>query len=348
MQINKISDHFPKSQVISTSKQRAVEKRTNVNIFEKKSISSINQINNISLSHFEAEYQDTIKATSTSKKTRTKIINTHLDFIFFRFFLRCLILSSLVQRVEALNLNLGKGNMAHRPIFYDTETTGLRAKKDRIIEIAAFDPVRNLRFEKFVNPGCPIPPKASAIHHITDDMVASAPSFAQIATEFIDFCKGNVILIAHNNDNFDIHFLRNEFQRHNILMPPWKSLDSLKWARRCRPDLPRHNLQFLREIYGIAANNVHRALDDAIVLYQIFQSLTEDLHIDDVYSLLNRAHPIQNMPFGKHQGQPLIQLPRSYIQWLSSSKVLDKHENQELKQNFQRLGLLADVEERVV
>lgn len=233
--------------------------------------------------------------------------------------------------------------MTLRPIFYDTETTGIRAEKDRIIEIAAFDPVRNLRFEKFVNPEIPIPAEASAIHHITDDMVASAPSFAQIGAEFIEFCEGDVVLVAHNNDNFDVHFLRNEFQRHNIEMPSWKFFDTLKWARRYRPDLPRHTLQFLREIYGIAANNAHRALDDVIVLHQIFQSLTDDLHIEEVYSLLNRPRSIQNMPFGKHQGQPLSQLPRSYIQWLGSSGALDKQENQELKDSFQRLGLLAPV-----
>jgi DNA polymerase-3 subunit epsilon len=231
--------------------------------------------------------------------------------------------------------------MPLRPIYYDTETTGVKAEKDRIVEIAAYDPVRNLRFEKFVNPGCPIPPEAIAIHHITDEMVASAPSFAQIGAEFIEFCEGDVVLIAHNNDNFDIHFLRNEFDRHSLVMPSWKFLDSLKWARRYRPDLPRHTLQFLREIYGIPANNAHRALDDVIVLHQIFQSLIDDLPMDDVYALLNRPRTIQIMPFGKHQGQPLSQLPRSYIQWLTTSGALDKPENQELKESFQRLGLLV-------
>lgn len=233
--------------------------------------------------------------------------------------------------------------MSYRPIYYDTETTGVKPDKDRIVEIAAYDPVRDLRFEKFVNPGCPIPPEAIAIHHITDEMVASASSFAQVGAEFIEFCEGEVVLIAHNNDNFDIHFLRNEFERHALLMPSWKFLDSLKWARRYRPDLPRHTLQFLREIYGIPPNNAHRALDDVIVLHQIFQSLIDDLPMDDVYELLNRPRTIQIMPFGKHQGQPLNQLPRSYIQWLASSGALDKLENQELKSSFQRLGLLASM-----
>ncbi len=230
--------------------------------------------------------------------------------------------------------------MSLQAIYYDTETTGIKPEKDRIVEIAAYDPIRDRRFEKFVNPGCPIPPEATAIHHITNEMVASAPSFAEVGAEFIKFCEGETVLIAHNNDNFDFHFLRLEFERHALKMPPWKFADSLKWARRYRSDLPRHTLQFLREIYNIAANTAHRALDDVIVLYQIFQLMIDDLSIDDVYYLLNRPRTIQHMPFGKHQGQPLNQIPRTYVQWLASSGAFDKSENQELKESFQRLGLL--------
>lgn len=230
--------------------------------------------------------------------------------------------------------------MALRPIFYDTETTGVKADRDRIIEIAAYDPILNRSFERLVNPGCPIPPDATAIHHITDEMVASSPNFAAIGAEFAEFCSGEVVLIAHNNDNFDILFLKQEFSRHSLAMPEWKFLDSLKWARRYRPDLPRHTLQFLREIYQIPANNAHRALDDVIVLHQVFSFLTDDLTMEEVYGLLNKPRQIQHMPFGKHQGQPLSQIPKTYIQWLASSGAFEKPENQELKESFVKLGLL--------
>ena len=232
--------------------------------------------------------------------------------------------------------------MALRAIFYDTETTGVRPDKDRVIEIAAYDPERQRQFERLVNPGCPIPAEATAIHHITNAMVASAPSFAEVGAEFVDFCEGEVVLIAHNNDSFDVHFLRNEFARHQLQMPAWNFFDTLKWARRYRPDLPRHTLQFLREIYGISANNAHRALDDVLVLEKVYQSMVDDLSMDEVYALMNRPRAIQHMPFGKHQGQPLSQIPKTYIQWLASSGALDKQENTELKETFLRLGLLEN------
>jgi DNA polymerase-3 subunit epsilon len=230
-----------------------------------------------------------------------------------------------------------------RAIYYDTETTGIKADRDRIIELAAYDPVRDLKFERFINPGIIIPDEAIAIHHITNEMVASAPSFDVVGAEFIEFCEGDVILIAHNNDNFDYHFLRHEFGRHKLTMPSWKFLDTLKWARRYRPDLPRHTLQFLREIYGIMANNAHRAFDDVDVLYKVFKIMIDDLSIDEVYALLNRPRDLQHMPFGKHQGQPLSQIPRNYVQWLSTSGAFDKAENQDLKEMFSKLGLLEPV-----
>ncbi|MBA3815214.1 MAG: DUF3820 family protein [Parachlamydiaceae bacterium] len=228
-----------------------------------------------------------------------------------------------------------------RAIFYDTETTGIRAEKDFIIELAAYDPVLDRTFEQLINPGCPIPAEATAIHHITNEMVAQAASFAEVSDAFVKFCEGDVILIAHNNDGFDYHFMKTEFGRCGRQMPSWKFLDSLKWARRYRKDLPRHTLQFLREIYGISMNNAHRALDDVMVLYQVFSRMTDDLTITDIYGLLNIPRELQHMPFGKHQGMPLKSLPKSYVTWLSGSGAFDKPDNAELKTSLTKLGLLV-------
>lgn len=231
--------------------------------------------------------------------------------------------------------------MPLRPIFYDTETTGVRPDKDRVIEIAAFDPVQNRTFEKLINPGIPIPPDATAIHHISNEMVKDAPSFAQIGIEFTEFCSGETVLIAHNNDTFDMLFLRNEYNRHGLELPQWKYLDSLKWARRYRPDLPRHSLQFLREVYQIAANNAHRALDDVIVLHQVVSYMMDDISMDVAFALMNKPRELQHMPFGKYQGKPLKEVPSDYVTWMASSGAFDKAENQDLKQSFQKLGLLT-------
>lgn len=232
-----------------------------------------------------------------------------------------------------------------RPLFYDTETTGIQAEKDRVIEIALFDPVHDKTFEQLIHPEQPIPAEATAVHHITDAMVAEAPKFSQIIEDLTEFCEGEVVLIAHNNDQFDIHFLRAEFKRAGKELPSqWKFFDTLKWARRYRPDLPRHSLQFLRESYGIAANQAHRALDDVKVLYEVFRAMTDDLSLEILLQLMTAAsqpRKVTHMPFGKHKGKQLASLPRSYVRWLSESGALDKPENSSLKEGFHEAGLLS-------
>lgn len=229
-----------------------------------------------------------------------------------------------------------------RPIYYDTETTGVRPEKDRIVEIAAFDPVRNKTFTTLVNPGIPIPEEATAIHGITNEMVMDAPSFAEAGATFMAFCDEEVALIAHNNDNFDKHFLIQEAKRHNLSLPEWSMIDSLKWARKYRPDLPRHTLQFLRQIYGIAENQAHRALDDVLVLHQVFSIMIDDLPLEKVMSLLDSTTGgmPETMPFGKHQGKPLSEIPPSYVVWLKGQGAFDKPENANLKAAFEKIGVL--------
>lgn len=230
--------------------------------------------------------------------------------------------------------------MPKRFIYYDTETTGIRAEKDRIIEIAAYDPEKKQEFAMLVNPGVPIPKEASDIHGITDDMVAEAPSFAEAGAAFFAFCEGDIVLVAHNNDNFDKHFLIHESKRHQLEFPSFDMVDSLKWARKYRPDLPRHSLQFLRQIYGFEENNAHRALDDVIILHQVFSAMIDDLTAETVLKLLGGQEEVDVMPFGKHQGKSLIEVPPSYFKWLKNEGAFEKPENAGLKSALEKLGAL--------
>lgn len=232
--------------------------------------------------------------------------------------------------------------MTKRPIFYDTETTGVKPEKDRIIEIAAYDPKREVTFHTLINPKMPIPKEASSIHNITDEMVINSPTFQKAGVDFATFCSGDVVLIAHNNDAFDLPFIRCEFQRNELIFPDWSYIDSLKFARKYRPDLPRHSLQHLREYHGIPANQAHRALDDVIILHRVFTEMIDDLTIDVVLELMNEKQTLRHMPFGKHRGKPLKEVPSNYIRWLDEQGALSKPDNQELKDAFKELGMLSN------
>jgi DNA polymerase III subunit epsilon len=231
--------------------------------------------------------------------------------------------------------------MTRRAIYYDTETTGTHPETDRIVEIAAYCPETKDSFCRFVNPGRPIPPDAVAIHHITDEMVADAPPFIQIIPELVAFCEGDVVLIAHNNDAFDQPFLRHEFERAGLPVPSWPTIDSLKWARRYRPDLPRHSLQFLCESFGVGPRQSHRALDDVLVLHKIFSQMIDDLSYETVIELLRGSRKVTRMPFGKHRGLTLQEVPASYLRWLSQSGALAKPENATLREALQELSLIS-------
>jgi DNA polymerase-3 subunit epsilon len=231
--------------------------------------------------------------------------------------------------------------MTRRPIYYDTETTGLKRDSDRIIEIAAYDAFHKTSFSTLVNPEMKIPAESTNITNITDEMVKNAPMFKEVATEFVKFCEGDVVLIAHNNDNFDKHFLEAEFNRVGITLPKYPYIDTLKWAKKYRPDLPKYSLQYLREIYLVESNNAHRALDDVMVMKEVFEKMTGDLSIQDIFFLMNKKNgPITQMPFGKHRGIPLEKVPKSYLSWLSKSGALDKEDNVELKQTLTKLSLI--------
>ena len=100
-------------------------------------------------------------------------------------------------------------------IVFDIESTGVNARQDRIIELAAIrvEP-DGTETEKcwLLNPGVPIPPETTAIHGITDDIVKDCPKFADAVDEIEAFFR-DCDLSGFNADRFDIPCLEEEFSR---------------------------------------------------------------------------------------------------------------------------------------
>lgn len=122
-------------------------------------------------------------------------------------------------------------------IILDTETTGLSPSCDKIIQLSAIkydssgSPIAYVN--TYLNPGCPIPPAASAINGITDKTVKDAPTVSQVKEEFLSFI-GDSLIVGYNV-TFDLRFLLNEF---GSVFIGRQYVDVLTIARRllCSPD----------------------------------------------------------------------------------------------------------------
>ncbi|MAP54749.1 3'-5' exonuclease [Altibacter sp.] len=106
-----------------------------------------------------------------------------------------------------------------KPIcFFDLETTGVNVATDRIVEISILKVFPNGNKESYtwrVNPEMPIPSVVSAIHGITDDMVANEPTFKELAPRVYALIKDSD-LGGFNSNRFDIPLLAEELLRAEI------------------------------------------------------------------------------------------------------------------------------------
>jgi DNA polymerase-3 subunit epsilon len=161
-----------------------------------------------------------------------------------------------------------------RIVALDLETTGLSARRDRIVELAAViwqDGREVAAFERLVNPGMPMPAGALHVHGISDVMVANAPPVRDVLPEFIAFCQGDAV-VAHNA-NFDLGFIREECRRAELVPFTLPIYDTCVLARQLVPGYPSYSLAALKVAFGLEHEQTHRALDDARDCLAVFVRL---------------------------------------------------------------------------
>ncbi|GGP26692.1 3'-5' exonuclease family protein [Silvimonas amylolytica] len=162
-------------------------------------------------------------------------------------------------------------------VLVDLETTGANATHDRITEIGLvqIDEHGVRSWTCLVNPQKSIPPFIQSLTGISNDMVADAPTFAEVAHDLLGRLAGRVF-IAHNA-RFDYGFLKNEFKRVGISFRA-KVLCTVKLSRKLYPAEYKHSLDALVARHGLAmAGDRHRALTDAVLLQQFLDAATQDL-----------------------------------------------------------------------
>ncbi len=162
-------------------------------------------------------------------------------------------------------------------VFVDLETTGADAAYDRITEVGLIRVCDGNLVEEWsslVRPECSIPEYIEAMTGISNEMVADAPRFEDVASVVRRKLEG-AVFVAHNA-RFDYSFLRAEFGRLELHFSA-PVLCTVKLSRRLYPGHARHNLDALMERHGLTCTARHRALGDAGVLYEFWRTMCRDL-----------------------------------------------------------------------
>ncbi|MCB0571558.1 MAG: 3'-5' exoribonuclease [Phaeodactylibacter sp.] len=155
----------------------------------------------------------------------------------------------------------------------DLETTGGRAARDKIIEIAIVlhDGQEIIdTYSSLVDPECYIPYGITQLTGITQEMVQGAPHFYEIARKVVEMTE-DAIFVAHNV-RFDYSFLREEFARLGYTFSR-KNLCTVRLSRKAFPGLPSYSLGNLIKSMGISVDNRHRALDDALATAELLRRI---------------------------------------------------------------------------
>ena len=165
-------------------------------------------------------------------------------------------------------------------VVVDVETTGAKTPPCRVMELGAYRVRRGrivAEFKTLVNPESIIPPFIVQLTGITNQMVRSAPLFADIARAWLDFAD-EAVLVAHNA-RIDVRFLNHEIAR---VFPGRRMANShlctVKLSRRIFPGLINYRLHTIAEYFAIPLVRRHRAPDDALATAEIFLRMLDRLN----------------------------------------------------------------------
>lgn len=245
----------------------------------------------------------------------------------------------------------------------DTETTGIDPSRAKIVQIATVAhcpgviPPEGKCRQELVDPLIPIPPGATAVHHLTDEMVKDKPSFAEIAKDLTQLVaqlnQGGAACVGYNVRKYDWPLLQAEFARIGFVVQTPIFIDVCDLACWHFRHLISRKLSAVAAHLGVpfAEGEAHEALADVRKSFEVLAKIRELCQLPDDLEgdmqLALRAQiaavridaeydafgPIvyrcryawlrEDAPFrigiGKHCGTLLSDLSQSYLSWLAEN-----------------------------
>lgn len=230
-------------------------------------------------------------------------------------------------------------NLRNPLIFFDLETTGVNAAKDKIVEISYIKVCPNGKEESNtirINPGRHIPEEATAVHHITDDDVKNCPSFKDVAKELSRVFEGCDIA-GFNSNRFDLPLLVEEFLAAgvNIDMTKRKFID----VQTIFHKMEQRTLVAAYKFYcGKNLEDAHSADADTRATYEVLKAQldrypslqndvdflsefsTQNKNVDFAGRIIYNDKNVEVFNFGKHKGCPVEEvfrtIDRGYYDWM--------------------------------
>lgn len=219
-------------------------------------------------------------------------------------------------------------------VVLDVETTGLEVK-DRICGIGIIG--EELSFCEWIHPQMKIPPAASAIHHITNEMVAGVPPFsASRSLAYLETINRSETVLVSHNAMFELKMLEKEG-----LIWQGKVIDTLKCSKSLMDDLEGYSLQFLRYELRLYKSETeyfakydqlimpHNPLSDALHTKMIYEYLLDLASEEQLIELSKSFVLLTRLPFGKYAKKRIEEISLkdpSYLRWMLES-VMDMDED---------------------
>ena len=205
-----------------------------------------------------------------------------------------------------------------RMIVLDFETTGLQPGY-RPVEIAwlEFDSIYKVSqsVTSLIDPQMPIEPGAQKVHGISSEMLVGKPTLEEfLKGEHADkFADEHVLVVAHNAA-FDLPMFAPFCKKAT-------SLCTMRLAQALYPTAENHKLQTLASMFAVEVEPTHRAMADVGACFELLRTIAakEGKSIDELLVIASQTSPESLMPFGKHKGKMIKDLPSDYVAWLTTT-----------------------------
>lgn len=200
-------------------------------------------------------------------------------------------------------------NMVDTALVIDTETD--QGRDPRPIQVATINVASGFEWMKYFNSGRSISPIVIRVHGITDDDVAGLERFDLAQFELPKY------LIGHNV----------RFDWRVIGSPSAKLICTVRLARVAFPEWSGYSQsKCIEQLLGKSEASkmtiaAHDALGDARMCYLLYQACCERLEVAPTnfaaaHAIANKANPVSKMPFGKHKGKLIKDVPINYVKWM--------------------------------